>query len=95
MVLVCWRCKRLIRRAGGVGCYLFPQPIQVDLLLIDGVRLRGPVVSQAGLAEFGHFEQGVDVEREVESVRPDAVVLQDEVVFKDAKNATTICYWTQ
>lgn len=83
--------ERLVRGAGGVGRHLPPQSVQVDLLLFDGVRLRRPVVPQAGLPEFGHLEQRVDVKREVESVRPDAVVLQDEVVLENAQDAVTVC----
>lgn len=40
-------------------------------------------MTQAGLSKFGDFKKGVDVEGEVESVWPDAIVSQDDVILQD------------
>ena len=46
---------------------------------------------ETGLAELGHLEQGVDVHHKVESMRPDAVVAQDDVILQDVQQGLLIC----
>ena len=43
---------------------------------------RRPAVTQTRPAELGQFDERVHVQRQVETVRPDAVVFQNQVVLQ-------------
>ena len=48
-------------------------------------------MADAGAPKLCDFELRVDVKREVESVRPDAVVTQDLVVLDHTQEALVVC----
>lgn len=47
-------------------------------------------MAQAGLAELRDLKEGSDVEVVVEPARPDAVVLEDEVVLNDTQDSIVL-----
>lgn len=73
----------LFVRSSGTDLLDASQAVQAHFRFVDDVIIRWPMMTQAGLSKFGDFKKGVDVEGEVESVWPDAIVSQDDVILQD------------